>query len=403
MLSVDWAEVWLAGVSFSTSNSDSTDVLCAVDFNNVDTSAVYSNEATAELDFGTRFYSPGWLGFAVSEKSDCSNLGSSQTLAFTGAQNYLVPSSSGYYFLDQAQGLPTGQNGYIREYDSKGIASGSCFVGAGDHSIAFDKKTNYVIGNGHPLYPSGPNFGTANGGTCDFADVPNPQGTPSGEVTASAADNGYAGFLQPANNSASFYDLTGGTASQPTVFTATNLCDLPWAIAMGTFGTETDGFVACAGTPVLRKVRASDAYAGEEPALPLPGVTPLSDVVKATFYSGGLYVVVFDSGPASGTVVILSVYDQLLLLVNQNTWAITQSIKLTGNPFRIVADAPNGRVLVEFADPANKVSTFAWVDALSGAVTPSNLTSSLLGVGLAFDGTNIVPAMRNQPSLPMIH
>ena len=396
----DWSKLALAGVSFAVSNSASTDTLCPTGFNNVDTSAVSSSGATAELDFGTRHYSPGWLTFAVSENSNCSDPGTSQSIAFLGEQNYLTASPSGFYFLDQAQGLPSGQNGYIREYASDGAALGSCAVGAGSQSIAFDKKTNLVVLDGSPLYPSGPNFGTANGGSCDFTDVPNPQGIPSGSLTASAASNGYAGFVQPDNNSASFYDLTGGTGSQPTVFTASKLGTTPWAIAMGTFGTETDAFVASAdGAPSLYKVRASDAYAGEEPALPLPGVTPLSAVTAATLYSGGLQVVVFDSGPASGTVAALSTYDQLLLLVDISTWKVTKSVKLSGVPFRITTDATNGRVLVAYADPAHVVTTYSWVDAPSGTPTAISATSSLLSVGLGFDGTNIILSQRNQIEL----
>jgi len=39
------------------------------------------------------------------------------------------------------------------------------------------------------------------------------------------------------------------------------------------------------------------------------------------------------------------------------------------------------------------------VDALSGTVTPLTTKSSLLSVGLGFDGTNIISAQRNQIDL----
>jgi hypothetical protein len=116
-----------------------------------------------------------------------------------------------------------------------------------------------------------------------------------------------------------------------------------------------------------------------------------------------LQVVVFDNGPASGTAAVLSMYDQLLLLVDVNGWAVTKSILLSGVPFRITTDVANGNVLVEYADPTDKVSTYAWVDASSGGITSSSLTSPLLGVGVYYDGTNIIPAMRDQPSLQLIH
>jgi hypothetical protein len=243
---------------------------------------------------------------------------------------------------------------------------------------------------------NGPNFGD---GSCDFVDTPNPQGMPSGTVTAVAADNGYAGMVQPANNSASFFDMTGGTNSQPTVYTATGLGTTPWAIAMRELNGVEKAFVASAdGTPSLYQVKVSNGTV-QGPALVLTGVTPLSTVVAANLLAGGLYVVVLDSGPASGTVAVLSTYDQLLLLVDVNTWTITQSVKLSGTPFRITTDVAGGRVLVAFADPVNVQTTFAWVDALTGEATPSSVKSSLLSVGNYYDGKSIVSAMRDQIDL----
>ncbi len=370
-------------------------------------SSVPQGQSSTQLNFSVSFdtphYSPGFITMNLCENTNDTNCGTPGTLAFLGARNYLASSSTGeWYFLDQAQGAPTGQNGYARKYKADGTADGSCYLGALVHSIAFDNKTNYMIIDGHPLYPSGPNFGTTNGGSCDFTDVPNPQGIPSGVVLASAADNGYAGFVQPANNSASFYDMTGGTGSQPVVVTASNLGNYPEPIAMGTFGTETDAFVLSVNdtpSPLLHKVRAADAYTGEEPALPLPGITPASAVQAANVTAGGWQVIVFDSGPASGTIAVLSTYDQLLVLVNGSTWTVTQSVKLSGIPFRIVADDANGRVLVAYANPANATTAYAWVGAASGAVTPLTSTSPLLSVGLGFDGTNIVSSQRSQIGL----
>ena len=183
--------------------------------------------------------------------------------------------------------------------------------------------------------------------------------------------------------------------------TASNLGTTPWAITMGTFGTETDAFVASAdGTPSLYEVRASDATV-LQPALPLPGVTPKSTVVAASVVAGGLYDVVFDSGSASGTIAVLSTYDQLLLFVDRSSWTVTKSISLSGvqgTPFRIVADVANGAVIVAFANPASVTTTYASVDVATGTVTPLESTSSLLSVGLAVssDGTKIYSAQRNQ-------
>ena len=65
---------------------------------------------------------------------------------------------------------------------------------------------------------------------------------------------------------------------------------------MGTFGSETDALVVSvndASSFYLHKVRASDAYAGEEPALALPGTTLESAVVAANITAGGAQVVAF--------------------------------------------------------------------------------------------------------------
>jgi hypothetical protein len=232
-------------------------------------------------------------------------------------------------------------------------------------------------------------------------DTPNPQGLPSGKVMAVAAKNGSAGLVQPANNSASFYDMTAGVNSQPTVVTASNLGNHPEEIGIGVFGGETDAFVVSLNdtpSPLLHQVRASDAYTGEEPALALTGITPLSTVQAANAVAGGWQIAVFDSGPASGTIAVLSTYDKLLLLINKSTWKITDSVKLSGTPFRIAMDVTNGKVIVAYANPASVTTTYAAVDASSGTVTPLTSTSSLLSVGLAVsaDGTKIDSSQRNQ-------
>jgi hypothetical protein len=360
-------------------------------------SSMTATQINLTVSFDTPHFSPGFLTMDVCENSNGTNCGTSGTLAFLGAQNYLATSSSGeLYFLDQAQGAATGQNGYVRKYKADGTADGSCQAVSLGHSNAVDDKTGYLLIDGEIYNPSGSN---STSGACDAMDTPNPQGLPSGKVMAVAANNGYAGLVQPANNSASFYDMTAGVNSQPTVVTASNLGDHPEEIAMGTFGGETDAFVVSLnGTPSLYKVRASDAYTGEEPALALTGITPLSTVQAANPVAGGWQIVVFDSGPASGTIAVLSTYDKLLLLINESTWQITKSVTLSGTPFRIVADTTNGKVIVAYANPTSVTTTYAAVDASSGTVTPLTSTSSLLSVGLAVsaDGTKIYSSQRNQ-------
>lgn len=357
-------------------------------------------QATMSASFGTPQYSPGFWSVWGCTNSNQTGCGTSVLNAFLGARNYLVASSSGeLFFLDQAQGAAAGQNGYVREY-SNGVESGSCFIGALIHSVAFDSTTSILIADGVPYYPSGPNFGTTNGGTCDFSDVPAPQGFPSGMVMGSAADNGYAGFTQPTNNSASFYNLTGGKNSQPTVVTASGLGNYPEPIVMATYGPETDAFVVSVNDSpcALHKVRVADAYTGEESALPLPSCTSMSAVQAANPVAGGWQIVAFDDGPASGTIVVLSAYDQTLWFVNESAWTITKSVKLSGVPFRIAEDVTHGAVIVAYVDIANAMTTYASVSVPSGVVTPLTSTSNLLSVGLVVstDGTKIDSAQRNQ-------
>ncbi len=360
---------------------------------------VSPTQIALSLSFDTPHYSPGFITMNLCENSNGTNCGTPGTLAFLGARNYLASSSTGeWFFLDQAQGAPSGQNGYVRKYKADGTAESNCYIGALLHSIAVDDVTGFFIVDGVAYDASAQNGGA---GSCDRSYTPYAQNLPSGTIMATAAKNGFTCFTQPSNNAAYCFDLTGGQGATPFV-TASNLGNDPEPIAMGTFGTETDAFVLSVNdtpSPLLHKVRASDAYTGEEPALPLPGITPASAVQAANVTAGGWQVIVFDSGPASGTIAVLSTYDQLLVLVNESTWTVTQSVKLSGIPFRIVADDVNGRVLVAYANPVNATTAYAWVDAASGAVTPLTSTSPLLSVGLGFDGTNIVSSQRSQIGL----
>lgn len=394
----DWSELLIAGIALNGNGFADTDTVYPTGFNNLHSASYVSpTQFSLELQFGTTGDSPGWLTFALCESANDTNCGTSQSIAFLGAQEYLAIQPSGNsYFLDQAQANV--QEGLVHFYNPQGSLTNSCQVGVGKHSIAVDTTTPYMLVDGQIYNTAGQNYN----GSCDYLDTPViPSSVPQLSITAVAAYNGYAMLVQSGNNTVWSYDMTGGTNSKPTAYFSTPKgCTTPWAIAPGTFGTETDGFVACAdGTPSLVMMRASDAYTGEEPALPLAGVTPLSTVAAANLYAGGLYVVAFDSGPASGTIAVLSTYDQLLLLIDKSSWTITKSIKLSGTPFRIDADKPNGRVLVAFANPASVTTTYAWVDASSGTVTPLATTSSLLSVGLGFDGTNVISAQRNQIDL----
>ncbi len=414
---VSLATIYLMGLSSQSivnnveltgSNFASSDTVYPTEFNNIlIEQLVSSTQISLSLQFGATGYSPGWLTFAVCQNANDTGCGTSQTIAFLGALNYLgIGQNGNILFYDQTQGNSNGAlNGIVRTYNAGGTQTNQCFV-ATQYSMAVDNKTPYMLIDESIYNSTGPNSGTS----CDYGDAPNPQGMPSGTVNANAADNGYAGFVQTANNSASFYDMTGGTGSQPTVYTASNLGTEPVTIAMGTYGGETDAFVLSVGgtNAVLNDIRASDAYVKEKP-LTLSGITPIGTVQATNYTTGGWQIIAFEgTSPASGTIAVLSTYDNLLVLVDEATWTVTASIPLTadakgnpigGTPFRIAADAPAGTVIVAYANPSAVTTTYASVDAVAGTKpVPLTATSTLLSVGLGIssDGTTIYSSQRNQ-------
>jgi len=382
-------------ITLTGSDFLSTDVVNPAPFNNV----VFwqlpsSTEIVLHVGFAANGYSPGWWTYPVCGNSNDTNCGTSPTLALLGARNYQAVAPSGELFLlDQVQsGSVTAENGYVRKYKSDGTADpdGDFFVNTSS-SIAIDDKTGNILIDDFDY--------NEKGGTTDVAIAANlPSSQP---VMAVAARNGYGCFTQPGNNSASCYPLTG--TDIVSVVTASGLGSQPEPIAMATFGGETEAFVVSMdGTSSLYQVRAADAYAGEKKALPLPGVTSISTVQAKNPVAGGMQVIVFDSGSASGTIAVLSTYDQLLLLINVSTWTVTHSVPLPcATPFRIATDVADGNIVVACADPADVMTTYLAVSASSGAVTTRKSTSPLLSVGLGIssDGKTIRSSQRNQMDL----
>ena len=90
--------------------------------------------------------------------------------------------------------------------------------------------------------------------------------------------------------------------------------------------------------------------------------------------AGGWHVAVFDSGPAVGTVAMLSTADRLLTFFNASTLAITKQVTLTGIPFRMAKDLTHGSVVIALVDQADVLTTFVSVNATTGVITP--LTSN---------------------------
>ena len=388
---ISWSNYLVVTATLTGSNYADTDTINPTGFNELQAwDVVNPNEIQLGLGFGGNDWSPGWLTFAICENSNDTNCGTSQSIAFMGWRNQCATSASGEIFcIDPTQDANSSTNGYVRKYKPDGTADGSFHSGPAG-SIAVDNKTGVVSLDGETRDQNG-----------NYSDVPGPDNVLPGYIVAVASEDGYSCFTQPSNNSASCYDLTAAPYGGVPVVNALKLGMQPEAIAMGTFGSETDAFVVSVNDTDsfhLHKVRASDAYAGEEPALALPGTTPAATVVAASITAGGEQVVVLDNGPASGTIAILSTYDQLLLFVDESTWTVTKSVKLSGTPFRIFADATNGSVIVAYANPESVTTTYASVDALSGTVTPLTSTSSLLSVGgvVSSDGTKLFLSMRDQ-------
>jgi hypothetical protein len=82
----------------------------------------------------------------------------------------------------------------------------------------------------------------------------------------------------------------------------------------------------------------------------------------------GFPIVVFESGPAKGTVAVLDVADGLLATFNQDATKMLLDIKLSGTPVSIAKNEADGTILIGYANstPATGTTTFAAVNALTG-------------------------------------
>jgi hypothetical protein len=322
------------------------------------------------------FYSPGWFGFKVCEADGvtCSN---TEYVAFIGNQNTLAIGPDGeLYQNDQAQGN-TGindYNDYVRKFKvANGVATADGSIATSlMQSIPVDNKTGYNTGGGVTL--------DANGNLISIAAN---DGNGSGWV-GEDANNGLSCGTRPNGsptaNLLSCYPV--GVPNAP--LNSVTLGTEPWTVAMGTFNSTTYAFVySRKTTPMLWKVKASTATLVGSYA---PTGFTDSATIFSSSYLAGWEVVVFQSGPLSGTVAILSNYDKVLIFVNTTTMAqIGQPITLTGNPFRIAKDETNGKVVVEFADFTNATtpkSTFASVSP--SAITPAVYVSTSLNLGAGF-------------------
>jgi hypothetical protein len=345
------------------------------------------NQIVVNLSFDTPHYSPGWVTFSVSCASGASN---SANLAFGGNQNTLAISASGeLYQLDQAQGAPTGMNGFVRVFNPNGTANRSFLVGALANGIAFDDSTGQVLVS----YPGG------SVGIYDPATgiAVNSAGVTPGPVMGVGVKNGLGCATQPMQDFLSCFVVSLNLFNPP--INAVAAGNQPWPVTMVTLGSETDAIVYSRESTEIRRYSVFDLNDKTQitlrGALTLSGITPESQLQGA---NGGWQVVAFGSGLPAGTAALLSEADKILVFLDLNTMTELHRVTLQGIPLRIAADATHGAVIVAFADVNAGLMRFAKVDVASATVTNLKTTSSLLAVGLAVsaDGTSIYGAMRDQ-------
>jgi len=363
---------------------------------------VNPNQIVVDLPFDTEHYSPGWVTFSVLCASAASN---AANLAFVGNQNTLALSATQLFQLDQAQGLPNGQNGFARIFNLDGTANGSFQVGAKDalpNGIAFDDSTGLVLvtypSNQVALYDS---TSTPPGMLFTTAGVMPGSATVAVATTLDNFNNPIACTTQPAVGMLSCFVVPSDPV--PPAFTSAPAGTAPWSLAMTTLGGKADAIVYDReGTQLLGF--SVIAPKGQQPVITPAGTLTLSGITPAsqlTGMNGGWQLVAFGSGIASGTAAFLSQFDQVLVFVDLSTMTELRRVALQAIPLRIAGDETHGAVIVAFADVNSGLTQFATVDVATGTVRKLGATSPLLTVGLlvSADGTTIHGAMRDQASV----
>jgi hypothetical protein len=342
-------------------------------------SYVNSTQVSIILGIDTPHTSPGFISCTIT--SPDGTVSTSYSIPFFGNQNLLVLAASGeLYYLDEGAG-------FLRQYKADGTADGTSPGEDTESSITTDEKTGYVI-----LNTRSPGDNTFN--VLGIESLGNGY---SG--VALAARNGYGCLTQASGvNYLSCVDLTLSASSNPSLNSIT-IGNQPWSLDMGLFGTETDALAFSRNDTSLWKINVSGGMILKG-SQQIPGITPYATLQASNPLAGGWHVVVFDSGPAAGTVAMLSTADKLLTFLNASTMSITKQITLTGIPFRMAKDLTNGNVVIGVVDQANTRTTFVAVNATTGAITQltSTTPTGLLAVGLQISagGKNIDACQRSQ-------
>ena len=228
-------------------------------------------------------------------------------------------------------------------------------------SIAYDSNG---VAKGQPA---------ASGATDDWSDL--------------SVKNAVACATRPSTNYLSCFAVNQGTNAP---LTSQTVGSEPISIVMANFGGSTryDYVVSRGGTPTLWLLLNESMSSSVQ----LTGVTPVNSYPTVGSL-GGWPIVVFESGPANGTVAVLSVADSLLLLLDKGATKVVQSVKLTGTPVSIAKDETNGNVIVAYANaPATATTSFSAVNATTGVVASRTSTSGQYPKGLLVYGNYIYTA-----------
>jgi hypothetical protein len=366
---------------------------------------VNSNQIVFSIGLDTHHWSPGWFSVQIcnSDESQCSN---AMDFAFFGNQNTLASSGTELFQLDPGQGLPIGQNGFLRKFTPAGSADGSFFVGVLDLGLSFDTSTgdldfSAVLGVMGGIVARDVN-GTFVNAAGNNAILP----------VATATQGGINCFTQSTSTTNGIGCFDTVQASPAITFAAAG--QEAWSLAMTSGCGGNDAFVldrqGTGGGLQLSRfgISKSGGIVTIAPggSLTLTGFTSADTLRAALPSSGGWHIALLDTGTHACTVAVMapilnadqSVSYKLELVDGTTMQQIGPSIALPANSFRIAADNTHQAFIVASADAPAILTHFTKVDAATRVTSQLSATTPLLAVGLlvSTDGTKIYAAQRDQ-------
>jgi HYDIN/CFA65/VesB-like, Ig-like domain len=347
-------------------------------------------------------WDPGFVGFTINDPATGHGGGTSNVgrLGFLGDQNQIAFNASDIFLLDPAtstvrkfkiaDGSPDGSFTFT---PGTGLAisvddvTGYLVLFTGTSTEAFDPVTNAKVYELDAASPGTLHGGAAGGGWAVLSAYDGTEGFPN----VLDAIN-----LQQPGSAAVHVSVKGTPQDSPWNFQLTklngNLTEVVWSSYEGVLST-----VDPSSLNVINSVALPNIFTFAEMA----ALNNQSELL------GGWQLVIFNGGPAAGTAVLLSNYDQVLVYVNLATMTEIRRVDLTqpfknANPplpllqsFRIAKGEADGSVLVAFADPQNGKTVLYTVDA-NGNMAPLTATVPFLATGLQLspDGTTVFAGNR---------